>query len=62
MRKVGVEVVGMGGLKLTGFLRERMQQQNMNFESLYTVRSLKEVFILSLWVYIVTVLSFASLW
>ncbi|KAJ9672562.1 hypothetical protein PVL29_025968 [Vitis rotundifolia] len=42
MRKVGVEVVGMGGLKLTGFLRERMQQQNMNFESLYTVRSLKE--------------------
>lgn len=48
MRKVGVEVVGMGGLKLTGFLRERMQQQNMNFESLYTVRALKEVFILSL--------------
>lgn len=42
MRKVGVEVVGMGALKLTGFLREQMQQQNMYFESLYTVRELKE--------------------
>ncbi|KAJ8423783.1 hypothetical protein Cgig2_018442 [Carnegiea gigantea] len=41
-RKVGVEVVGMGALKLTGFLREQMQQQNMYFESLYTVRELKE--------------------
>lgn len=43
MRKVGVEVVGMGALKLTGFLRELMQQKNMHFNSLYTVRSLKEV-------------------
>ncbi|KAG5550899.1 hypothetical protein RHGRI_009365 [Rhododendron griersonianum] len=43
MRKVGVEVVGMGALKLTGFLRELMQQKNMHFDSLYTVRSLKEV-------------------
>lgn len=43
MRKVGVEVVGLGALKLTGFLRELMQQNNMNFESLYTVRTLKEV-------------------
>jgi len=43
MRKVGVEAVGMGALKLTGFLREQMQQQNMYFESLYTVRELKEV-------------------
>ncbi|XP_047334345.1 actin-related protein 8 [Impatiens glandulifera] len=42
MRKVGVEVVGMGALKLTGFLRELMQRANMNFESLYTVRTLKE--------------------
>ncbi|KAL9235260.1 hypothetical protein vseg_010035 [Gypsophila vaccaria] len=42
MRKVGVEVVGMGGLKLTGFLREQLQQQNIHFESLYTVRELKE--------------------
>ncbi|KAL7186828.1 hypothetical protein ACSBR2_028531 [Camellia fascicularis] len=42
MRKVGVEVVGMGALKLTGFLREQMQQKNIHFESLYTVRTLKE--------------------
>ncbi|KNA18325.1 hypothetical protein SOVF_071720 [Spinacia oleracea] len=42
MRKVGVEVVGMGALKLTGFLREQMQKQNIYFESLYTVRELKE--------------------
>ena len=45
MRKVGIEVVGMGALKLTGFLREQMQQQNISFESLYTVRELKEVII-----------------
>lgn len=43
MRKIGVEVVGIGALKLTGFLREQMQQRNMNFGSLYTVRTLKEV-------------------
>ncbi|KAL6975123.1 Actin-like protein arp8 [Sarracenia purpurea var. burkii] len=42
MRKVGVEVVGMGAMKLTGFLRELMQQNNIKFDSLYTVRSLKE--------------------
>ncbi|GAU40622.1 hypothetical protein TSUD_189990 [Trifolium subterraneum] len=42
MRKVGVEVVGLGALKLTGFLREKMQQNNIYFESLYTVRTLKE--------------------
>ncbi|XP_022734769.1 actin-related protein 8 isoform X2 [Durio zibethinus] len=42
MHHVGVEVVGMGALKLTGFLRELMQQNNINFESLYTVRTLKE--------------------
>ncbi|RYQ81297.1 hypothetical protein Ahy_Scaffold1g107262 [Arachis hypogaea] len=42
MQKVGVEVVGLGALKLTGFLREQMQQNNMSFESMYTVRTLKE--------------------
>ncbi|KAL6562469.1 Actin-like protein arp8 [Orobanche gracilis] len=42
MYKVGVEVVGMGALKLTGFLRDRMQQNNIHFDSLYTVRTLKE--------------------
>nr|GEW24970.1 hypothetical protein [Tanacetum cinerariifolium] len=42
MRKVGVETVGVGALKLTGYLREQMQQRNLHFDSLYTVRSLKE--------------------
>ncbi|XP_042518855.1 actin-related protein 8-like isoform X2 [Macadamia integrifolia] len=42
MREVGVEVVGQGAIKLTGFLRDLMQQKNMQFESLYTVRTLKE--------------------
>ncbi|RDX64647.1 Actin-related protein 8, partial [Mucuna pruriens] len=42
MRKVGVEVVGLGAVKLTGFLREQMQQNNIRFESMYTVRKLKE--------------------
>ncbi|KAK7829305.1 actin-related protein 8 [Quercus suber] len=42
MRKVGVEVVGVGALKLTGFLKELMQLNNINFGSLYTVRTLKE--------------------
>ncbi|XP_062012496.1 actin-related protein 8 [Rosa rugosa] len=42
MRKVGVEVMGLGALKLTGFLRELMQQKNINFESLYTIRTIKE--------------------
>jgi actin-related protein 8 len=45
MRKVGVEVVGLGALKLTGFLREQMQRNNIDFTSLYTVRTLKEVFL-----------------
>lgn len=61
MRKVGVEVVGLGALKLTGFLRELMQRQNINIESLYTIRSLKEVFVLSIFVCIVTALPFTSL-
>lgn len=42
MRKVGVEFVGVGGLKLTGFLKELMQYSNIDFHSLYTVRTLKE--------------------
>lgn len=42
MRKVGVEAMGIGALKLTGYLREQMQQRNLHFDSLYTVRSLKE--------------------
>ncbi|KAJ4725435.1 Actin-related protein [Melia azedarach] len=42
MRKVGVEVMGLGALKLTGFLKLLMQQNNINFGSLYTVRTLKE--------------------
>nr|XP_043608614.1 actin-related protein 8-like isoform X2 [Erigeron canadensis] len=42
MHKVGVEAVGVGALKLTGYLREQMQQRNLQFDSLYTVRSLKE--------------------
>lgn len=43
MREVGVEVVGLGALKLTGYLKELMQQSNISFESLYTVRAVKEV-------------------
>ncbi|XP_020265998.1 actin-related protein 8 isoform X2 [Asparagus officinalis] len=42
MHDVGVEVVGLGALKLTGYLKELMQQRNINFESLYTVRAVKE--------------------
>jgi actin-related protein 8 len=47
MRTVGVEVMGVGALKLTGFLREQMQQNNLNFESLHTVHTLKEVYCFS---------------
>ncbi|XVF03674.1 hypothetical protein REPUB_Repub05bG0013800 [Reevesia pubescens] len=42
MRKVGIEVIGLGALKLTGFLKELMQQNNIHFESLYTMWTLKE--------------------
>ncbi|KAM1099163.1 hypothetical protein TB2_005676 [Malus domestica] len=42
IRKVGVEVMGLGALKLTGFLRELLQRNNINFDSLYTVRTVKE--------------------
>lgn len=43
MHEIGVETVGQGALKLTGFLKELMQQRNITFESLYTVRTIKEV-------------------
>ncbi|WZZ89724.1 hypothetical protein YC2023_118303 [Brassica napus] len=42
MRQVGVEVIGFGAFKLTGFLTEKMQENNTTFQSLYTVRTLKE--------------------
>ncbi|KAM1998455.1 hypothetical protein ACFX1R_006836 [Malus domestica] len=40
MRKVGVEVMGLGALKLTGFLRELLQQNNINFTNLLRLQSL----------------------
>lgn len=48
MHEVGIEVLALGALKLTGFLKELMQQRNINFQSLYTVRTIKEVHILVL--------------
>ncbi|KAL6651588.1 hypothetical protein ACP70R_010513 [Stipagrostis hirtigluma subsp. patula] len=42
MHEIGVETVGQGALKLTGFLKELMQRRNISCESLYTVRTLKE--------------------
>ncbi|CAL1404735.1 unnamed protein product [Linum trigynum] len=42
MHSVGVEAIGIGALKVTGFLKEQMQQNNINCESLYTIRTLKE--------------------
>ncbi|XP_019057942.1 PREDICTED: actin-related protein 8 isoform X2 [Tarenaya hassleriana] len=42
MRQVGIEVIGFGALKLTSFLKEKMQENNIPFQSLYTVRTLKE--------------------
>uniref|UniRef100_A0A453DC76 F-box domain-containing protein n=1 Tax=Aegilops tauschii subsp. strangulata TaxID=200361 RepID=A0A453DC76_AEGTS len=42
MREIGIETVGQGALKLTGFLKELLQRRNISFESLYTVRTIKE--------------------
>ncbi|GAA0150696.1 actin and actin related protein [Lithospermum erythrorhizon] len=42
MHMVGVEVVGIGALKVTGFLKDQMAKKNIPFQSLYTVRTLKE--------------------
>lgn len=53
-----MEVVGLGALKLTGFLRELMQRNNISFASLYTVRTLKEVFLTALWMVILFLFSF----
>lgn len=43
MYEIGVETVGQGALKLTGYLKELMQRRNISCESLYTVRTIKEV-------------------
>lgn len=43
MYEIGVETVGQGALKLTGFLKELMQRRNVSCDSLYTVRTIKEV-------------------
>lgn len=43
MHEVGTEVLGFGAVRLTGFLKELLQQRNINFQSLYTVRAIKEV-------------------
>lgn len=42
MRQVGVEVIGFGASKLTGFLKEKMQEKNITL-SLLSVQTLKEV-------------------
>ncbi|ERN19028.1 actin-related protein 8 isoform X1 [Amborella trichopoda] len=42
MHDVGVEVIGQGALRLTGYLSELMHQKGIHFESMYTVRTLKE--------------------
>lgn len=42
MYEIGIETVGQGALKLTGFLKELLQRRNISFESLYTVRTIKE--------------------
>ncbi|XP_062184360.1 actin-related protein 8 isoform X2 [Phragmites australis] len=42
MHEIGVETVGQGALKLTGFLKELMQRRNISCESPYTVRTIKE--------------------
>ncbi|KAL8160160.1 hypothetical protein V2J09_001697 [Rumex salicifolius] len=42
MRKIGVQSVGIGGMKLTEFLRDQMQLNNIPFKSANTVRELKE--------------------
>lgn len=43
MHKVGVVSMGVGGLKLTEYLKEQLRLRNLHVSSLYTVRSLKEV-------------------
>ncbi|KAH9312963.1 hypothetical protein KI387_027998, partial [Taxus chinensis] len=42
MRNVGIELVGQGALRLTGFLSELMHGNGIEFGSMYTVKVLKE--------------------
>ncbi|XP_057812742.1 actin-related protein 8 isoform X5 [Cryptomeria japonica] len=42
MRNVGVELVGQGALRITGFLSELMHGSGIEFGSMYTVKVLKE--------------------
>ncbi|XP_002970341.2 actin-related protein 8 [Selaginella moellendorffii] len=42
MRNIGVEVIGQGALRLTGYLSELMHQNGTNFTSMYAIRTLKE--------------------
>ncbi|XP_042383016.1 actin-related protein 8-like isoform X3 [Zingiber officinale] len=42
MYELGIEVLGFGASKITAFLKELMQQRNIIFQSLYTVRTIKE--------------------
>jgi hypothetical protein len=43
MYEIGIEIVGQSALKLTGFLKELMLRRNISCQSLYTVRTIKEV-------------------
>ncbi|CAI9276229.1 unnamed protein product [Lactuca saligna] len=42
VHKVGVVSIGVGGLKLTEYLKEQLRLRDLHVSSLYTVRSLKE--------------------
>ncbi|KAJ7550642.1 hypothetical protein O6H91_07G110800 [Diphasiastrum complanatum] len=42
MRNLGVEIIGQGALRLTGYLSELMQESGIQFATMYTVRTLKE--------------------
>ena len=42
-RGVAVEVLGLGAMRITGHLSELMEAAGMNFTSMFTVRTLKEV-------------------
>ncbi|CAI9289739.1 unnamed protein product [Lactuca saligna] len=42
VHKVGVVSIGVGGLKLTKYLKEQLRLRDLHVSSLYTIRSLKE--------------------
>ncbi|CAI9260988.1 unnamed protein product [Lactuca saligna] len=42
VHKVGVVSIGVGGLKLTEYLKEQLRLRDLHVSSLYTIRSLKE--------------------